>query len=396
MRISLLGLLLLLAVTSASSAQEGGKPSSSPTRAREMGGAPSSPTDLALRLLRQTDAEQNAAVSPLSTQIAFAMAAAGAKGETRQELVDGLALGKDFLIASKSLLRRLADDGASIHLANRLWPDKKLALNKGFVGVCQEYFGAAPEALNFHDSKAARDTINRWVSETTQGKIPELLPPGVPDGSCTLALTNALYFQGTWKTSFDPKRTQKAPFHTPTGAQDTPMMSQLGPQLYFEGPDFQAVALGYKDSSLLMTVLVPNQVDGWRSLREKLTPELLARIPAEATEVKVDLRMPRFSARSSLDVIPALKTLGVHKAFTNADFSGIAPGPLLIGEAIHEAVVDVNEVGTEGAAATVVMMTRSAASSYKVEADHPFLFVISDSSTGAILFIGQVVEPEKG
>jgi serpin B len=355
-----------------------------------------SSSDLALRLLRRTDAEQNAAVSPLSLQTAFAMAAAGAKGETRQEITKGLALGDSISQSSKELLAGLADDGAKVMIANRLWPARNVALLPAYVELCQEFFGAAPVALDFFHTEGARKSINDWVSERTSGKIPELIKPAVLDPATSLVLTNAVFFQGRWEVRFDKAMTESSAFLTPLGPVTVPMMHQLAVLSYFEDKTLQAVRLNYSDSSLGMTILVPRQTDGWRDLREQLDADLLATIFSNSSDLKVDLSLPRFQARSSLDVIAAMRSLGIEKAFADADFSGISEDRLVIAEAVHEAVVEVNEEGTVAGAATAIVATRSMSGTPKVVADRPFLFVVSDANSDTVLFVGQVINPEAG
>lgn len=353
---------------------------------------PTSQADLALRLLRRTPAHENAAVSPVSLQTAFAMAAAGARGETRQEILSGLVLGQDFLTTTKALLESLRADGTEVLIANRLWPTKSLNLNPHYLSLSDEAFGARPESLNFADGDQARKTINAWVARQTKDKIPDLLKPNQLDATTELVLTNALYFKGEWKSPFEKSRTEAADFHGQYETYSVPMMSQVGTLGYFEAADLQAVTLDYKNSTLFMTILVPSRNDGWLKLRENLTPERLQAIFVSAQD-KVQLWLPRFQVSSNLDVVPAMRSLGIEKAFESADFSDIAQG-LHISDAAHEAVVEVNEEGTVAAAATAVMTTRSMSTQKKVYADRPFLFTVSDGKTGSILFIGQVVEPK--
>jgi serpin B len=355
---------------------------------------PASSSDLALRLLRRRAADKNAALSPVSLQTAFAMAAAGAKGETRQEIVKGLALGNDFLESTKKLLKSMADDGAEVFIANRLWPSQNVSLLPSYVALSKASFGAEPVPLDYTRTEQARQTINTWVSENTKKKIPELLKPGRLDATTVLVLTNALYFKGAWKTSFDKTMTQSRPFQAPSKGIKVPMMHQVVSHPYFENQDLQAVRLDYKDSALAMTILVPKRLDGWKTLREKLDPALLEQILNESQPVKVDLSVPRFKVRSSLDMVSDMRSLGIEKAFGSADFSGITTGAMVIGQAIHEALVEVNEEGTVAAAATAVIATRSMSQVAVVVADRPFLFFISDPSSEAILFVGQVVDPE--
>ena len=355
---------------------------------------PASNSDLALRLLRRRAADKNAALSPISLQTAFAMAAAGAKGGTQQEIINGLVLGADFLESTKKLLKNMADDGAEVFIANRLWPSQTVSLLPSYVALSKATFGAEPVPLDYARGEQARQTINSWVSENTKKKIPELIKPGLLDATTVLVLTNALYFKGAWKTSFDKGMTQSKPFRTASKGIKVPMMRQVVSHPYFENQDLQAVRLDYKDSALAMTILVPKRPDGWRTVRENLDPALLEQILNESQAVKVDLSLPRFKAKSSLDVVSDMRSLGIEKAFGSADFSGITTGGMVIGQAIHEAVVEVNEEGTVAAAATAVIATRSMSQVAIVVADHPFLFFISDPSNEAILFVGQVVEPE--
>jgi serpin B len=158
----------------------------------------------------------------------------------------------------------------------------------------------------------------------------------------------------------------------------------------------QVISLGYKGSRMRMTLLVPRKVDGWKDLRASLDPELLKSLHAGLPETStIKLHLPRFAAKSRLDVIPALMALGVKKPFSDGDFSAMGPGAMAVSKAIQEAVVEVNEEGTVAAAATAVAVSRSIPRAKVVMVDRPFLFTISDSRTGAILFLGQVVEPEK-
>lgn len=354
---------------------------------------PTSQTDLALRLLRRTEVEENSAISPVSLQTAFAMAAAGARGQTRQEIVNGLVLGQDFVKTTKALLDSLRSDGAEVLIANRLWPTQSLRLNPNYLTLSDQAFGARPESLNFANSDAARKTINAWVAQHTKDKIPELLKPNQVDATTELVLTNALYFKGAWRSPFDKAQTSKADFHAPESTFSVPMMSQVGTFGYYEDEALQALTMDYSGSTLFMTIVVPRKADGWRALRDSLTPEMLQTI-FTAPEEKVLARLPRFAVRSNLNVIPAMRSLGIDKAFGSADFSDMAQG-LRISDAMHEAVVEVNEEGTVAAAATAVMSTRSMSIPKQILADHPFLFTISDGKTGAVLFVGQVVAPEK-
>lgn len=358
---------------------------------------PSSQADLALRLLREMPSDSNGSLSPVSLQTAFAMVAAGASETAREELIKGLLLPPDVANGTGALLEELNSDGAEVLIANRLWPDRGIALLPDYLKLCESAFGAKPQPLDYAKTENARRTINSWVREKTREKIAELIPSGLLDASTSLVLTNALYFRGDWKTPFDPSRTRPEPFQTPDGAVTVPMMRRLGNMPYSRTAKLQAVTLEYADSNLAMTLIVPDEGQSWSEfLQSGIDAATLREILSNPDEQKVSLAMPRFKARGKLPVIPAVTRLGVAAIFSAGHLSGISREPLQISDAVHEAVVEVDETGTVAAAATAVIATRSASvSQHVVTLDRPFMFVLHDTTTGATLFIGQIVSPDK-
>lgn len=356
---------------------------------------PTNDAGLAMWLLSQTKEEENSAVSPFSLQTAFAMLATGARGATQTEILQGLVLGQDYLSAVGRELAELAKDGTEIAIANRLWPARGVTIEAAFLTTCREVFGAQPEPLDYGQTEKARRTINQWIKAQTREKIPELLAEGFLDRGTVLVMTNAVYFKGSWAESFDKALTTPSLFAGPKGEVQVPMMRRLGSYGFWQDGAVQVVRLGYKDSNLAMFVLVPRARDGWKALRKGLDQATLQSImDSDLENAKVDFSMPRFQARGRLDVIPAMQSLGIRKVFGGgADLSGIGPG-LAVDDAVHEAVVEVNEEGTVAAAATAISTSRSLPSVHRVVADRPFLFLIGDTSSGVVLFAGQVVDPE--
>lgn len=357
--------------------------------------APSSLAELALRLLRELPHDDNATVSPVSLQTALAMVAAGARGTTRDQIIKGLLLGEQFESTSKSRLEEFQNDGAELLLANRLWPGQDSPLLPAFLKLCREAFQAEPKTVDYSRIEPARTTINDWVSKNTKGKIPSLLRPGDIDTSTSLVLTNALYFQAAWRNPFLRQHTETRPFSTPTGVIRVPMMRQTATLDYFENTTLQAVRLGYLDSRYSMTVLLPRPEIEWKQFRDSLLkPALFQELYSEFEYRKVELQLPRFRAESRLEAQEALRRLGIVKAFSSADLSGMSSSPSSIGKVIHNAVVEADEVGTVAAAATAVVVTRGASFPVRFIAERPFVFFISDSLQETILFIGQVTSPQ--
>ncbi len=220
--------------------------------------------------------------------------------------------------------------------------------------------------------------------------------PGVLDGSTILVLTNAIYFKGTWLKQFDPANTKERDFRAPGGPVKASMMFQKGKFSYGEADDAQALEMPYEGERLSMVVVLPKESARLEAVEAKMVAEGLDPWLERMKPTQVEVLFPRFKAESSLALSGALKQLGMVKAFGGGDFSGISSGGgLQISEVIHRAIVEVNEEGTEAAAATGVVMVRSAVVGPPVQflADRPFLFAIRDRETGALLFVGRLVQP---
>jgi serpin B len=352
----------------------------------------------------------NLLFSPFSIRSVFAIAYAGAKGETAEQIGKALRFASStdtFHASFAEIIGRLNAGGGDQYemaVANSLWGQDGAPLQAAFLEHVARYYAGGMNVVDFlHDPEAARVAINRWVENHTKQKIRELIPPGGVDTATRLVLTNAVYFKGMWLRQFDQSLTRDAPFHLEGGGTvRSSMMHQRELVRYmFPGmDDFQAVELDYQGSDLSMLVLLPRRKDGLQDLEAKLSGRMLHECVMMMHTHEVMLFLPRFTIRWGTEIGSSLRALGMPLAFTRfADFSGIngheppAPDSLFISALYHQAFVEVNEKGTEAAAATAVALLLGGPARFRV--DHPFLFVIRDRKSGAILFLGRVADPTK-
>jgi serpin B len=353
----------------------------------------------------------NVFFSPFSIESALAMTALGAKGNTLTEMQQTLHLPADVERTNagfKTLLATLNGDGKpadkrgyELSVANALWGMKGYPWRQAFLKASKASFGAGLQEVNFADEPAARKTINDWVEANTNQKIKDLIPSGVLDSYTRMVLTNAVYFKGKWEFEFDKKLTKDGPFTPADGKKaDVPLMHRTDDMRYAEGEGWQAVDLGYKGNETAMTVLLPKKADGLADLEKRFTPDTLATVVKGLRRQEVILTLPRFKVETKYTLNGPLTALGMKDAFDDgkADFSGMHTSPegLFISHVLHKAFVEVNEEGTEAAAATGVVMKTASASvdGPKVfKADRPFLFVIRHTPTNTVLFAGRFEKP---
>jgi serpin B len=362
-------------------------------------------TQFALDLYRtQRDAPGNVFFSPYSISTALAMTYGGARGETAAQMARVLHFDPDpekLHPAFAALEARLADVGrqgrVQLRVANRLWPQQGYVFLEAYLALVQRFYAAPITPLDFRKPEAARQTINAWAEERTEGKIRDLIPPGILDALTSLVLANAIYFRGSWASRFDEAQTLQAPFWAAPGRQvQVQMMTQKGDFGYAEFDELQVLELLYAGGDLSMIVLLPRERGGLAALEEDLAAEQLSRWTARLWEQEVELFLPRFEVTYPARLDGALQSLGMVDAFSGlADFSGMdGSRELYIGAVLHKAFVVVNEEGTEAAAATAVIMARGMPAPPPVfRADHPFLFLIREKRTGSILLLGRLVEP---
>lgn len=357
------------------------------------------------RALVEDDA--NLFVSPLSIATALLMAQAGAAGATAEQMADVLRVPDDpaAYAAYGDLLTSVVDgsDGA-VSVANAAWLQDGFPVLPTYLDRVRDDLDSEHYTADFAgDNAGAVDAINGWVDERTEGMIPELVDVSVIGPMTRLVLTNAIHFLGTWESAFEAVRTRDEPFTTAAGGTRTvPLMHRVDRYGYAEaevdGRPFQILELPYAEGDLAMVVLLPGKADGLPSLEAGLTGERLDEWLGSLRSRQVDVALPRFELRNRPDVVPTLRAMGMLDAFEpgRADFSGISAEPLAISDVIHEAVVRVDEEGTEAAAATAVVMKTSSVSPSRppvFRADRPFAFLIRDRASGTILFMGRLADP---
>ena len=351
----------------------------------------------------------NLALSPYSISSALAMTCAGARGETARQMEQALHFDQSKtdlhpLFGRLDTALKAAQGNNELNIANSLWPQEKYPFRQEFLNLLKKDYGATVTPLNYkQEAEQARVTINQWVDDKTRHKIAEIIGPRVLNESTRMVLVNAIYFKGTWATPFPEYATQPDKFYAkPDTTATVPFMHKGGQFSYSENDQLQLIALPYAGRQLEMIILLPRSRDGIGQLENSLTAASLSAWTSGMRNEQVDVALPKFKMSSGFSLEKTLPALGMKDAFDpeRADFSGMDGHSywLYIGAVLHKAYIDVNEKGTEAAAATAVVTTLGAAR-HTVEpprefrADHPFLFLIRDSTTGSILFMGRVSHP---
>ncbi len=349
--------------------------------------------------------EGNLFLSPYSISTALTMTYAGAKSETEKQMAQTLCLPpieqfhKSFGEIIKQLNASCKKGGYELVVANALWGQKDYKFLPEFLTLVKTNYDGNLEQVDFKtQAEAARKTINTWVESKTKDKIKELIKPGLLDSMTRLVLTNAIYFKGKWASQFKPEQTQEAPFTLLSGQKvNVPMMHQADNFRYAETNTVQILDMPYVNKDLSMVILLPKKNDGVKDLEKELSSENSPMgLPQRSREVQV--YVPRFKITSEFSLAETLSAMGMPDAFSSkADFSGMTGNrDLFISAVVHKAYVEVNEEGTEAAAATGVQMalTSVAPPPPVFRADHPFIFLIRDNKSGSILFLGRLENPE--
>ena len=359
--------------------------------------------------------------SPFSIRTALGMAQAGAREETAAQMREALCISSSssdekLHVAFAEIVRRPNAAGGGEYemaVANSLWGQDGAPLQPGFLDLIARHYGGAMNLVDFRrGAEAARVTMNQWVEDETRQKIRELIPSGGLDADTRLVLVNAVYFKGTWVQPFREAVTRDEPFHLEGGGKvQAPLMHQHEGVRYLQARGYQAVDLIYRGGDLSLLVLLPDRKEGLRDLEQALSARMLQDCVAQMRTREVKLFLPRFKITwGTVNVRDQLTVLGMPRAFTRfqANFSGINghepphADSLFISAVFHKAFVEVNEEGTEAAAATAVgmpdMMALRPSKPPPVpifRADHPFLFAIHDRKSGAILFLGRMTDPTR-
>ena len=364
----------------------------------------------ALELHQQLSARDgNLFLAPFSISTALAMTHAGARGETAREIAASLRFPYSAPRLDTAFHELLAaarggeSRGYELSLASGLWCERRFRFQPEFLGQVKVNYDAELAPMDFvTQPEASRQSINAWVERQTHEKIRDLIPSGAIDRLTKLVLANAIYFRGQWAEPFPEGSTEDAPFKvTQQQEVSVPTMFQQDEFEYFETSSFQALRLNYRGGNLAMVIFLPRRVDGLAEFEKSITVERLDSWLGRLKSREVQVHLPRFRVESALALNEPLRARGMRLAFSpDADFSGMTGGKdLLISLVLHKAFVEVDEKGTEAAAATAVLMAPTAmppgetAPPVVFRADHPFLFLIRDQRSGSILFLGRLTNP---
>ncbi len=348
-------------------------------------------------------------VSPESISLALAMTYSGARGQTAEQIAKTLhfdqpvaQLNAGFAAILKNLNAGGAKNSYQLSIANRLWGQQGFKFLDEFLKVTREQYGAELATVDFvHQTEAARRTINAWVEHETRDKIKDLIGEGSLGPDTRLVLTNAIYFKGDWQAPFEKDATHKAPFHVSADKQaDAMIMNREGSYRFAKEDGMRVLEMPYRGGELAMVVLLPEKIDGPADLEKSLSAEKLQALTAGLKSTRVSVAMPKFKMTREFELSKTLAAMGMPLAFSdNADFSGMdGKTDLSISAVIHKAFVAVDEKGTEAAAATAVTIRalsirRPIEPPEEFHADHPFIFLIRDTHSGSILFLGRYTGP---
>jgi serpin B len=357
--------------------------------------------------------EGNIFFSPYSLSTALAMTWGGARGDTEKEMaavlhfnLEQVPLHAAFAALEAKLAAVQKKGKVQLSVANSLWPHKDYPFLKEYLEMVKREYGVSITPVDYtHDTEKAREQINAWVEEKTNQKITDLVPAGVLNALTRLVLANAIYFKGDWAFQFKKSDTTDQPFHLTSGREaQAPLMhqSQKDKFRYAETETLQVLEMPYAGDDLSMVVLLPKKQDGLADLENDFTAPHLEAWTRGLRPREAKVYLPRFKMTCQFGLKEPLQALGMKTAFNpvSADFSGMdGKHDLFIQAVLHKAFVEVNEEGTEAAAATAVVVgvrsVRIPEPPVVFRADHPFIFLIRERSTGSLLFVGRIVNPKE-
>lgn len=357
----------------------------------------------ALNLFSQMKGFDSKVVSPMSVSYLMGMLANGADGQTRQEIMKAIGCEKVSLRDLNEFYQMLItranyfDKATTINIADYIALNCHYQLKDGFASTMQNYYKAGVESLDFSKASTLK-RINRWCSDHTDGMIPKIIEQ--VDADAVSYIMNAIYFNGTWTDKFDTRQTKLENFQSYTrDIKKTQMMHRNGKYQYMDNADFAAVNLPYGNGSYSMTVILPNRGKSIDEVMAGLDAKKVSELRRSMDECVVDLKLPRFTISQETSLNDIISKLGAPTMFTSgADFSNFASGNLSISKMLQKAKIEVSEEGTKASAVTMAMvaMTALRPEPRKVEfhANRPFIYMITEHSTGAILFMGQYTGSE--
>lgn len=352
------------------------------------------------KALNVEDADKNIFISPMSISSALAMAYNGAEGSTKEAMENALGFsGIDRVLVKESFKNLYAylkkvDKKIDLNIANSIWIKKGEKINNDYIKNTEKNFDARVSELDFSDPGSV-DVINKWIKKETNGKIEKMLDSPI-DPLIVMYLVNAIYFKGEWSEPFNPNITKDWTFHQYGGGEQTvKMMSRKDSYKFLQSRDFKAVRLPYGNGNTSMSIILPDEGVDINEFIDNLDRDTWYDIRGTMRGDEVEVKIPRFTMEYGIKSLnDSLKSLGMEVAFSEtADFSGIRDY-VCISEVLHKAIIEVNEEGSTAAASTIAAMTPTAApvkEPLTFIADRPFIFLITEDTTGTILFMGKVL-----
>ncbi|XP_012871719.1 PREDICTED: neuroserpin [Dipodomys ordii] len=362
--------------------------------------------------LRASGEEENILFSPLSIALAMGMMELGARGSTLKEIrhsmgYDSLKEGEEFSFLKDFSNMVTAEDSQYVmKMANSLFVQNGFHVNEDFLQMMKKYFNAEVTHVDFSQNVAVANTINKWVENNTNNLLKDLVSPRDFDSITHLALINAIYFKGNWKSQFRPENTRTFSFTKDDESEvHIPMMYQQGEFYYGEFSDgsneaggiYQVLEIPYENDDLSMMLVLSRQEVPLAALEPLVKAQLIEEWANSVKKQKVEVYLPRFTVEQEIDLKDILKALGVTEIFIkNANLTGLSDNKdMFLSKVIHKSFLEVNEEGSEAVAASgMIAISRMAVLYPQVIVDHPFLFLIRNRRTGMILFMGRVMHPE--
>lgn len=343
---------------------------------------------------------KNVMISPLSISSALSMTINGANGETREAMLEALrlkgitvdAVNKAYRDLTKALIS--VDKRVLISIANSVWTEDDFNVKKAFIDVLTQYYDAQSEAFDINDPNAPA-RMNAWIENKTNGLIKDMIES--LDDNTVMLLINAIYFKGKWASEFDRTKTENLPFYLTSGSVNVPMMKQKSDFSVYEGNGFVMAEFPYGQGNFVMDVILPDQSSSLSGTMNLITDANFNGWISQMRKRETDVTFPKFKYGFKKKLKDVLSNMGMGIAFTDAaDFSNISEQyDLLINEVTHQSFIETDEEGTEAAAATVVEigLTSVGPSSFEFRMDRPFIFIIRETTTNSILFMGRVADP---
>jgi len=359
--------------------------------------------DIFSQVLKSSGENENVMISPLSISYALSMTLNGANGATREAMLDALRLKGISVDAINNSYKNLTeallavDKRVLMSIANSVWIENNFTVKKTFTDILTDYYNADAEKFDINDASAP-DKINTWIEDNTNGLIKEMIDK--LEDNTVMLLINAIYFKGKWKSEFDESNTIQMPFYKSAGNQvNVPMMKQKTDFNVYAGNGFILAEFPYGQGNFVMDVILPNEQDGLSNTLALVSDASFAAWLGQMSERETDVSFPRFKYGYKKTLKDVLTDMGMGIAFTDgADFSKITDQyDLLINDVTHQSFIETNEEGTEAAAATIVDigLTSMPPAALVFKMDHPFLYIIRETTTNSIIFMGRVADPSR-